>query len=258
MNTATGEFEGRYEYGPFGELVREEESNQATQGYAATGAMRDAVNPFRFSAKYKDEGGLLYYGFRYYSPDRGRWLSRDPMGEAGGLNLAGFLNNAPIFRVDLLGLLDAKEAYKHYISGPDDPKDPNRRTPKRMSFSEINTTKYKPSDRKQVKTELGNATPRRVEIKDARMSITTTGDQGLLLGNVTLKLEGEFSVCEAGKWTFEGILKCYDDLYDFNKSTHRRWLGELLTAFGRGTPGKPYLIQIRGSKKVSESGQIKK
>ncbi|MDI6810029.1 MAG: RHS repeat-associated core domain-containing protein, partial [Candidatus Eisenbacteria bacterium] len=29
------------------------------------------------------ETGLLYYGYRYYSPELGRWLSRDPIGEMG-------------------------------------------------------------------------------------------------------------------------------------------------------------------------------
>jgi RHS repeat-associated protein len=37
---------------------------------------------FRFSSEYLDpETGLVYYGFRYYSPELGRWMSRDPIGE---------------------------------------------------------------------------------------------------------------------------------------------------------------------------------
>ena len=34
----------------------------------------------------------------------GRWLSRDPMGERGGLNLYGFSNNSPLNFIDVLGL----------------------------------------------------------------------------------------------------------------------------------------------------------
>jgi RHS repeat-associated protein len=42
------------------------------------------TNPFRFSTKYHDnETRLVYYGFRYYEPQTGRWLSRDPLGEPG-------------------------------------------------------------------------------------------------------------------------------------------------------------------------------
>ena len=41
-------------------------------------------NPFRFSTKYTDdETELVYYGYRYYSPELGRWVSRDPIGEQG-------------------------------------------------------------------------------------------------------------------------------------------------------------------------------
>jgi len=48
--------------------------------------------------------GMFYYGFRYYNPETGRWLSRDPIGERGGLNLYGFVGNNPIRWFDLLGL----------------------------------------------------------------------------------------------------------------------------------------------------------
>ena len=77
------ELTARYEYGPFGEVIR------------ATGPMAEA-NPFRFSTKYQDaETDLLYYGYRYYRADTGRWLSRDPIMEHGGLNLYGFVLNNP-------------------------------------------------------------------------------------------------------------------------------------------------------------------
>ena len=33
------------------------------------------------------ETGLIYYISRYYSPELGRWCSRDPIGEWGGINL---------------------------------------------------------------------------------------------------------------------------------------------------------------------------
>jgi RHS repeat-associated protein len=63
------------------------------------------VNPFRFSTKYLDqETGLLYYGYRYYQPESGRWLGRDPIHERGGKNLYGFVNNDSIRLTDRLGL----------------------------------------------------------------------------------------------------------------------------------------------------------
>jgi hypothetical protein len=48
---------------------------------------------------------MYYYGYRHYSPDYGRWLNRDPIGEEGGLNLYGFVGNGPVEMNDVLGLL---------------------------------------------------------------------------------------------------------------------------------------------------------
>ena len=48
--------------------------------------------------------GLGYWGYRYYSPRLGRWISRDPMEEEGGLNLYTFLANDPANEVDPQGL----------------------------------------------------------------------------------------------------------------------------------------------------------
>jgi uncharacterized protein RhaS with RHS repeats len=45
-------------------------------------------------------------GLRYYSPEEGRWLSRDPIGERGGIPLYGFAGNGSVNRVDPLGLAD--------------------------------------------------------------------------------------------------------------------------------------------------------
>src|SRR5262245_29306872 len=42
----------------------------------------------------------------FYNPSTGRWLSRDPIGEAGGLNLHGFVRNDPLRWVDILGLAE--------------------------------------------------------------------------------------------------------------------------------------------------------
>jgi len=58
----------------------------------------------RFSTKYQDsETDLLYYGHRYYSATTGRWLSRDPIDEQGGLNVYAFVGNNPLTYVDIPG-----------------------------------------------------------------------------------------------------------------------------------------------------------
>jgi len=58
-----------------------------------------------FSTKLQDnETGLYYYGYRWYDPVTGRWPSRDPIQENGGINLYGFIGNDGINWIDLLGL----------------------------------------------------------------------------------------------------------------------------------------------------------
>jgi RHS repeat-associated protein len=88
----TGESVAEFEYSPFGELIR------------ATGSKVGEFD-FRFSTKPIDpETGLVAYQLRYYNPETGRWLSRDLIGEEGGLNLYGMVGNDAISRWDYLGL----------------------------------------------------------------------------------------------------------------------------------------------------------
>jgi RHS repeat-associated protein len=58
----------------------------------------------RFSTKYvDDETGLYYYGYRYYTPEIGRWMNRDPIEEDGGVNLYGFVGSDGVNESDKLG-----------------------------------------------------------------------------------------------------------------------------------------------------------
>jgi RHS repeat-associated protein len=53
---------------------------------------------------FHERSGLNLKWFRDYNPQLGRWLSRDPIGEAGGLNLYGYVGGNPITFVDPAGL----------------------------------------------------------------------------------------------------------------------------------------------------------
>jgi RHS repeat-associated protein len=65
------------------------------------------ANPFRFSTKYQDdETDLLYYGYRYYNASTGRWLSRDPLEELGGIDQYEFTGNDPVNSCDLFGWME--------------------------------------------------------------------------------------------------------------------------------------------------------
>ncbi|WP_105291228.1 RHS repeat-associated core domain-containing protein, partial [Escherichia sp. MOD1-EC6147] len=60
--------------------------------------------PLRLPGQYYDEEtGLHYNLFRYYAPECGRFISQDPIGLAGGLNLYAYAPN-PLLWIDPLGL----------------------------------------------------------------------------------------------------------------------------------------------------------
>jgi RHS repeat-associated protein len=79
-----------YDYEPFGMLTQK------------TGTLEQ---PYQFSTKpYDAQTGLSDFGYRHYDAKTGRWITRDPIGEAGGVNLYGFVQNNPVNWVDPDGL----------------------------------------------------------------------------------------------------------------------------------------------------------
>ncbi len=93
FDATTHQMVARYDYGPFGETLR-------------LSGEPDAC-PFRWQTRWYDgESGYYYFLHRYYDPRLGRWLSRDPIGEAGGFNLYAYCGNDPVNRHDALGLVD--------------------------------------------------------------------------------------------------------------------------------------------------------
>ena len=77
-------------YSPFGKAER------------VTGSVQ---NNLRFPGQYFDaETGLHYNWHRYYDPDAGRYVSADPIGLDGGMNLYAYVKNDPVNWVDPLGL----------------------------------------------------------------------------------------------------------------------------------------------------------
>jgi RHS repeat-associated protein len=83
---------GSYRYDPFGRLIG------TPTGLAAR-------NTQRFSSKeWHNASGFYAFGYRFYDPATQRWLNRDPIGEEGGVNLYGYVENDPINFIDPLGL----------------------------------------------------------------------------------------------------------------------------------------------------------
>jgi RHS repeat-associated protein len=88
----------RYGYSAFGDV------RFMTAAYVTKPASDHAWD-LLYKAQFRDiETGFDNYGYRYLSSMLGRWLSRDPIGEIGGLNLYGFVTNNGLNGTDFFEL----------------------------------------------------------------------------------------------------------------------------------------------------------
>ncbi|MEZ9549281.1 MULTISPECIES: RHS repeat-associated core domain-containing protein, partial [Vibrio] len=70
------------------------------------------LQPFGMSTKRSDfESGLVYFGYRFYMPNLGRWLNRDPLQEQGGINLYAYVDGDPLGYVDPDGRFSVTVSY---------------------------------------------------------------------------------------------------------------------------------------------------
>jgi RHS repeat-associated protein len=90
VTNSHGNLLARYDYDPYGSAVVTDGNMNVDFGY--TGHYFHAPS------------GLSLTLYRAYNPALGRWISRDPIGEAGGTNLYGYVGNDPINLWDPLGL----------------------------------------------------------------------------------------------------------------------------------------------------------
>jgi RHS repeat-associated protein len=73
----------------------------------AVPSVQTVENPFRFPGQYYDtETGLHYNYFRYYNPQTGRYITPDPIGLEGGINLFAYVRGNPLRWIDRKGLVD--------------------------------------------------------------------------------------------------------------------------------------------------------
>ncbi|RJP75702.1 MAG: RHS repeat-associated core domain-containing protein, partial [Desulfobacteraceae bacterium] len=102
VNAADGAIAAHYEYDPFGKF------NYSSGSYADE-------NAFKFSTKYHDtDTRLIYFGYRCYDPELGRWINRDPSGESGGVNLYVIVQNDVVNQSDYLGLRNLTTTEESY------------------------------------------------------------------------------------------------------------------------------------------------
>ncbi|MFN9407919.1 MAG: RHS repeat domain-containing protein, partial [Akkermansiaceae bacterium] len=90
LTDSNGTLRTRYDYDMWGKRVKLSGTLETEVGY--TGHHHHA------------KSGLILTWFRAYDADLGRWLSPEPLGEEGGMNLYGYVENDPLNGVDPYGL----------------------------------------------------------------------------------------------------------------------------------------------------------
>ena len=89
---STGAVNARYDYDPYGNPTKISGAANVDADFQYAGYYRHA------------NSGLDLTVYRAYNPSLGRWLSQDPIGEAGGMNMYGYALGNPISGTDPLGL----------------------------------------------------------------------------------------------------------------------------------------------------------
>jgi RHS repeat-associated protein len=85
-----GAIVARFDYDPYGR---------------STAVISNTLPDFNFTGLYRHSASNLDLAvYRAYDPDLGRWLSRDPIGESGGVNLYDYVGNNSTDNTDGLGL----------------------------------------------------------------------------------------------------------------------------------------------------------
>jgi RHS repeat-associated protein len=95
MCNSSGSIVARYSYDPYGRTTLVIGSNIATVQY--TGDYTHQAS------------GLNFTLYRAYDSNTGRWLSRDPIEENGGINLYDYVHNDPDDRIDPLGEAEKRD-----------------------------------------------------------------------------------------------------------------------------------------------------
>ncbi len=110
--------------GPDGNVACEIERNAWGKPRVSAGA--ETSTPLGFLGQYYDEEtGLCYNRYRYYDPEAGRYISADPIGIWGGLNVFRYAENQPTGIVDPDGLMPKGGPVQSTVQGSGLPNDPS-------------------------------------------------------------------------------------------------------------------------------------
>jgi RHS repeat-associated protein len=104
---ASGQIVERYEFDAWGRVLGIYDADGAELTQSAVG------NRYLWQGReYDFATGLYYFRARWYDPISARWLSKDPIGISGGLNMYAFCGNNSVNKTDPLGLCEKTPWYE--------------------------------------------------------------------------------------------------------------------------------------------------
>ncbi|RYD73835.1 MAG: hypothetical protein EOP84_20910, partial [Verrucomicrobiaceae bacterium] len=190
---------------------------------------------------------ILYYGYRWYDPQTGRWPSRDPVEEEGGMNVYSFVGNACIGATDFLGLRWIQTGFPPTWMWVPDAGDPGPPAPGTPGFTfwkhwrsgsatevHISFSTYDPGWGPSEFPDYTAAGEQCCASKQgSNYNRTKPYQTGFTqLGNVDVRLIGQFKydpiLC---KCFFDGGVSIDDNYYNFNRG-NRDLAGEAATWLG--------------------------
>lgn len=233
----------RLEYDPYGKLLVEDPVRVARhQKYRTLGIEEKWLHrpPVGFSTKYEvAETGLLYYGYRYYSPELGRWLSRDPIGEQGGVNLYGMAGNDLVNKFDILGLITDVDIEVVNHSRPHRPM--FVLWPRRAPPLTIASVRWGLHDSLEVQNFVRRAAKALCDCKVyheiSRETVPVQTEHAWSLNQSNADLSGRYTMKDKRgsflEWDFRGEVEPQVDEFDFSPLFNNRGLdGEIVNAGG--------------------------
>ncbi len=174
------------------------------------------------------ETGLYYYGYRFYDPVTGRWPSRDPIGERGGVNLHGFVGNNGLNKFDYFGFIAGDFRPGEIPAGW--PKIPDAH----YDADELGITIVEPSFLGRKAKELnicGLPTGASRELAKTPL-LLFAANLPLHIGHLSGEISGKFEKISVIGWEFNGTIDPEDNnRFDFGPNDNHSWwngMNELL------------------------------
>lgn len=216
------------------------------------------------------------YQYRYYDPQAGRWLSRDPIEERGGLNLYVHTRNSPLGSIDHLGLLSPPpdvsdglsypEAAQHFFDGETKPENPKERKDLSIPFKSVDQGwSFWDFISDPCKASQGYHSIDALKVVDLwsiENFFTIAGP-----GRIVVRLSGDLNVSYGdgyGLWFFEGRITIDDNRFDFDPAKDnqargfvKEWQTKIVNWTQDGLGGLEFMISFPGGRDVKESGCCK-